>query len=99
MSAAHSIPEEIVRKIEIMTYELNPHPLAVIMKDELITDTDLEYINAHDERGKKYLLDCKPCNKVGMYLKLRWKWYNSFGFRSLYKEYWGTDSEDDSEEE
>ena len=32
-SAAHRIPIELVRKIEIMTYQLNPHPCAKLIKD------------------------------------------------------------------
>ena len=32
MSASHRIPEELVRKIELMAYKLSPHPLANIVK-------------------------------------------------------------------
>ena len=35
-TAAHRIPEEIVRKIEILTFQLNPHPIAKILKTEFI---------------------------------------------------------------
>ena len=32
-SAAKKIPEEIFRKIEIMAYQLSPHPCATVIKD------------------------------------------------------------------
>ena len=39
MSIANTIPEELITKITIMSYQLHPHPLATILKDkELFID-------------------------------------------------------------
>ena len=41
MSAAHKLPEELVRKIELMAYKLSPHPLAAILEGAMVRNYDL----------------------------------------------------------
>ena len=36
MSIANTIPEELITKITIMSYQLHPHPLATILKDKYL---------------------------------------------------------------
>lgn len=45
-TAAHRIPEEIVRKIEIMSYQMNPHPCAKLIKDYAEDFFISDYISA-----------------------------------------------------
>lgn len=66
MSAAHRIPEEIVRKIEIMAYKLSPHPCATVIKD-YAKDTFLSgYIDA--------AINSKYCDPMSI-----WEWREAEG--------------------
>ena len=48
-TAAHRIPIELVRKIEIMSYQLNPHPCAKLIKDYAEDFFMSDYISAAKE--------------------------------------------------
>ena len=82
--AAAKIPEILINKMVLMSYELQPHPLATIINDAFM-DEGLKFVEFFIEsRGwsEEYMMRNEKAEFV-----MRYKWYKMFDLIHEYMNY------------